>query len=342
MLASSSVQPAVASLFPCTWGSSSAPGCQPALRRRQHDGWKKYDSSAYAAQRRKKGESFAASKLKHSHGSASDDEDGILMDWIFRFIHCVRQPATRFIYIRLCAPGLGVCSAISISFRRVAKRRTQSNTNIIAAVMDQLPRNDEGRGFERLLGQLDDEHDQDFNGWVRFGRLGRRGVLSDHGAQRLGQSLLGAVHRRGFHSIYISPYYMTADADQYSELLEFLASGQYCHVGLYQDAAWPAPQPGMLAAMEHVLAAMNTNQEPALALLEIIGVSLTLPILHLALQCVGLRLTRCRMESPLLQQILPNDTADRDVSPERGTTLNLLASNDWFGILQAATNSRPT
>jgi hypothetical protein len=221
---------------------------------------------------------------------------------------------------------------------------TQQSNTIIAAVMnvlvdpnDNLPhRDDEGPEFEHLLRQIDNDQDRDFNGMVRFGR---NSILSDRGAQRLGQSLLGAAHRRRFISIIISPYYMTADADRYSALLDFLATGQYHNIRLHQEAAWPAPSPGMLAAMERIVIAMVANQ--AQAQLSITGVSLTMRLLHLALQRPHTTtLTRCRMESrsPLEQLLaLPDDTADRDDSFH---FLRLTSSNDWSGILKAATTSK--
>jgi hypothetical protein len=221
-------------------------------------------------------------------------------------------------------------------------------------------RDDVGPRFERLLRQLDNNDDRDFDGRVEFGR---RNVLSDHGAQRLGQSLLRATARnphRQFRFISISPYYMTADADQYSALLEFFATGQCGKVMLcHQGPDWPAPQPpGMLAAMERIVIAMMANQQPAP--LAIVGLSLTMPMLRLTLQCRDVTLYRCRMESPLLPQISPNDTTnycdDHSAaapaaaaaaiaainSPERGIHLHLVSSSDWVGILQAATALKKT
>jgi hypothetical protein len=195
---------------------------------------------------------------------------------------------------------------------------------------------------ERLLRQLDD-HDQYFDGLVEFGPFGR-GVLSDRGAQRLGQSLLGAAHRRIFLSIKISTFYMTADAAQYSALLDFFKTAEYEKVELFQvdppalNATPAPPPPGMLAAIERIVIAMRANRQPAAAELELTGVCLTIKTLHLALQCSDLTLGRCQMESqPQLLAELPDDTVDRDDSPEQGCCLQLNSNNDWIGILQAAT-----
>jgi hypothetical protein len=217
-------------------------------------------------------------------------------------------------------------------------------------VPNNLPeRDDESPDFERLLRQIDND-DPDFNGWVQFGQYGMGVALSDHGAQRLGQSLLGATARgRQFVAITICTYYMTADANQYIALLDFFATGQYRSVLLCQDRpsnAQPPPQ-GYAAAMEHVLTAILANQQPvALALLEFRGVSLTMKTLHLALQCPWVVLIRCRMESPLL--VLPNDSTDQNNHPtaaaaaalqnrpERGSCLHFCCHNNSFELLQAA------
>jgi hypothetical protein len=225
---------------------------------------------------------------------------------------------------------------------------------ILFVMNNNLPRrNDEGPGFERLLRWIDDD-DHRFNGHVRLGF--NNCVLSDRGAQRLGQSLLGATARGCplFHSISICPYYMTANAFQYWALLDFLATGQYRHVGLQQhNETRNAPeQPGMAAAMEHMLTAMIANQQPDY--LVISGLNLTIPVLRLVLQCRGAHLSL--YDSPLQQQLLAvvpsNDMADRDdhpaaaaaaaaalrTIPERGTNLSLATHNGiWFNMLQAAT-----
>jgi hypothetical protein len=213
--------------------------------------------------------------------------------------------------------------------------------------MNNLPpqRNDEGPVFERLLRRIDND-DRRFNGAVRLGR--NVCILSDPGAQRLGQCLLGATARGRvqFQSIDINPYYLTANAFQYSALLDFLTTGQYRHVSLDQNyQSWNAPEePGMAAAMEHILNAMIANQ--VLASLTISGLSLTIPVLHLALQCPRVTLNH----SPLQQQqllVVPRiNTSDHPAaaaaalrnSPERGSDLCLSSEeNDLFVILPAAT-----
>jgi hypothetical protein len=262
-------------------------------------------------------------------------------------------------------------------------RHFSRGSKSLRAVMNPSPRDDEGQGFERLLGQLDNDQDRDFNGDVEFGRMG---ILSDVGGQRLGQSMLQATARgRQFDRIRICPYYMTDDSGQYDALLEFFATGQYRCVELCHDPAWnnappppppdttgiatgryrwsllqwstaqpgllppppppPPSPPGMLAAMEHIFTAMLANQQPpvvAEATLHIIGLSLTMPILHRALQYPRVYLFRCRMESPLQQLlVLPdNDTVDHDNSPERGSYLRIGYENDWSGILKAASMVR--
>jgi hypothetical protein len=209
---------------------------------------------------------------------------------------------------------------------------------------NQPPRNDdEGPDFAHLLRRIDDDV-QTFHGRVPF-------VLSDRGAQRVGQSLLGATTRgRPFWFIEICPYYMTANTFQYSALLEFLTIGQYAHAELYlDDAAWPAPPPGMLAAVEHMVTAMIANQQqPMAAVLVITEMTLTMSLLNLALQRPRVVLKHCQMESSPQQQparvlLLPIDAADRDDSPpERGTTLQLTSCNDWSGILQQAATTIKT
>jgi hypothetical protein len=207
---------------------------------------------------------------------------------------------------------------------------------------NQPPRNDdEGQGFANLLRRIDEDV-QLFHGRVPF-------VLSDRGEQRVGQSLLGATARgRPFWFIEICPYYMTANAFQYSALLEFLTIGQYAHAELYLDAEWPAPPPGMLAAMEHMVTAMIANPQPAAAILVITEMTLTMSLLNLALQRPRVVLKHCQMESSPLQQqparvlLLPIDAADRDDSPEQGTTLQLTSCNDWSGILQALVKTNVT
>jgi hypothetical protein len=200
-------------------------------------------------------------------------------------------------------------------------------------------RDDERLDFERLLHRLDND-DQDFDGDVEFGRDGR-GVLSDHGAQRLGQSLLRAnAHGHQIHRITICPYHMTADADQYDALLEFFATGQYRSVELLGRNPLASTQPpGMLVAMEHIAIAMMANQQqPGPALLKITKVRLTMQTLHLVLQYPWTTLVLCQMEAPLQLLVVPHNNIDHnDRSPERGTTLHLGFGNDWSAILQAAT-----
>jgi hypothetical protein len=155
---------------------------------------------------------------------------------------------------------------------------------------------------------------------------------------------------------------MSANPFRYWALLDFLATGQYRYVGLGQDnEAWTAPaEPGMAAAMEHMLTAMIANQQPDPATLGIRGLSLTMPVLRLALQCPSMLLLQrpsvSLHHSPPPQQqplvVVPsNDTADRDDhaaaaaaaaaalrnSPERGTNLSPCSNNDGFEMLQAAT-----
>jgi hypothetical protein len=226
--------------------------------------------------------------------------------------------------------------------------------NVVNRNDNDLPeRDDERLNFERLLRRLDNggrDH-------VQFGRHDR-GVLSDRGAQRLGQSLLRATARgRQFVTIHICPYYMSAYAHRYSALLDFFATGQYYVVALFFSPAWPAPPPGMMRdAMEHIFTAMLANRQPAAAELEIHGASLTMQTLQLALQYPRLNLFQCRMEESLLLQpqvVLPNDTTNCDDhlaasaasaaatvpnSPERGICLHFGSENDWFGILKAATS----
>jgi hypothetical protein len=153
---------------------------------------------------------------------------------------------------------------------------------------------------------------------------------------------------RRFRYIETPPYYMSADdAGQYFALLDFIATaGQYRKVFLHDHrtgTSWNAQPPGMRTAMEDIVTAMIPVAE---AQLHIIGVSLTLPMLHLALQCPHVLLCRCGMASrPLPPQpaallVLPrNDaTADRDDNPERGgTTLQITTCAYWREILQAAT-----
>jgi hypothetical protein len=257
------------------------------------------------------------------------------------------------------------------SYSTVAHQQKQQQEPIAAflpaAVMNNnLPeRNDEGPDFERLLRQIDND-DHRFNGHVGLGRLNNSCcILSDRGAQRLGQCLLQATARGRvqFRTIYICPYYMTANAFGYSALLDFLETGQYRNVSLDQENnrpsrhAAPEQPPGMAAAaMEHILTAMIANQQPDPASLTISGLSLTIPVLHLALQCQDVSLTN----SPLLQQqqqlpvVVParNDITHHDDhpaaavaaaaalrnSPERGTDLCLFSDNDdWFEMLRAAT-----
>jgi hypothetical protein len=211
----------------------------------------------------------------------------------------------------------------------------QSKLSIIAAAMDLPEREDEGPDFERLLSKLDNDHDPDPIIMVHFGQ---KGVLSDRGAERLGRSLLGAKARnagRRFSIIGMCPYFMTENASRYSSLLEFFATGQYYHAGLYQDAAWNAPEPGMAAAMAHILTAMLANPEQP-ANLTISGLSLSKQSLYLANQFLEVTLVDCRMEAPLQQlqpMVVPRDTAEP--SPARGSRLRLASNNDWSGILQA-------
>jgi hypothetical protein len=198
---------------------------------------------------------------------------------------------------------------------------------------------DVGPEWEELLRWIDTD-DPDFDGSVWF-EASQTIVLSDDGAQRLGQSLLQAMARgRQFADIHICTYYMTADADQYSALLEFLASGQYGYIFFHQEAAWPAPEPGrMRAAMEHIVTAMLANQQPVPAGLEFFGVTLTMPILHLALQYPSIEFFGCRMETLLLtdhDNHLVVAAALRN-RPEQGIHLRLGNINDNLGILQAAT-----
>jgi hypothetical protein len=256
------------------------------------------------------------------------------------------------VHLHIYAANVRICHFSHSPPTGVFFFRTKRTSMAAAAI--NVPNNrpvqdDVGPNFERLRQQIDND-DPDFNGLVQL-EASRTIVLSDDGAQRLGQSLMGATARgRHFDVISICPYYMTADAGQYSALLEFFATGQYLRVFLDQDAEWPAPPPEMLAAMEHVLTAMISNQQPAaLTALHIVGMSLTMQTLHLALQCRLLVLIACRMESPLLPLILPRDITDHDnhpaaaaaaqvrSSPERGSGLHLVHGDDSFGILQEAT-----
>jgi hypothetical protein len=212
------------------------------------------------------------------------------------------------------------------------------------------PRDDEGPDFERLLRQLDND-DPDFHGVVEFGRNGQ-GYLSDRGGQRLGQSLLRATaHRRQFRFIKICTDDMTANADQYSALLEFFATGPNRNVVLVLSK-------GSTHANQHILTAMNANPQPGNLVIR--EVAMTMQTLRLALQGPRhLSLVACRMsetESPPVpppaQQVLSNDTTtNRDDYPEasaaalvvrnnpaRGSSLRLVYDNiDCIGILKAAT-----
>jgi hypothetical protein len=218
------------------------------------------------------------------------------------------------------------------------KRKTMAAAAINNRMIYRPKRNDEHPEFERLLRRLDNEHDRYFVGDVWLGPFVSF-VLSDHGAQRLGRSLLRAkANGCRISRIKICPYYMTADAGQYSALLDFFAIGQYYVVLENPNPEWPAP--GMRSAMEHLLAAMLTNRQLAAAEVEIQGASLRMQTLHLVLQCPRLTINGCRMA------VLPNDTTDENpaastaalrISPERSSTLHLSFENDWFGILQAAT-----
>jgi hypothetical protein len=218
--------------------------------------------------------------------------------------------------------------------------RCDNSNTIIAVAMNVIIQNldvrdDEGPAFEHYLRQIEN-NDPGFDGRVQFGRF-NLSRLSDRGAQRLGQSLLRATadHGRRFSNIKIVPDDMTASAFQYSALLDFFETGRYRCVDLvvYNNT----PSPGTLAAIEHILTAMNTNHQPIAAELAIFGLSLTMQILHLVLQCPRVHLGRCRMESSLRPLVLRNDTTDHDDSPERGSRLCLSSDCDWFGILQAMT-----
>jgi cell division septation protein DedD len=205
---------------------------------------------------------------------------------------------------------------------------------------DHTPRDYLGLDFFRLLRLLD--NDPDFHGSVEFGRNGR-GVLSDHAAQRLGQSLLRATHHSRFRRIKICTYYMTGDAHQYSALLEFFATGPTRNVMLVLYK-------GRTHANEQILTAMKANPQPGN--LRIVGMSrLKMQTLQLALQGPqGVAFDQCRMCRTESQQVLVNDTTNRDDhdaasaaalvvrnSPERGSYINLLNNKDSYGILKAAT-----
>jgi hypothetical protein len=214
--------------------------------------------------------------------------------------------------------------------------------NVVNPNDNRPERDDEGPDWQDLLRQIDTD-DPDFDGDVWF-EASQTIVLSDDGAQSLGQSLLGAMARdpgRQFVAIHICTYYMSANADLYSALLDFLATGQYGIVFFHQEAAWPAPEPGrMRAAMEHIVTAMLANQQPVPALLEFHDVSLTMQTLQLALQHPWVNVCGCRMETLLLtdhDNYPATAAAAVRNRPERGIRLCLDYQNGCIGILQAAT-----
>jgi hypothetical protein len=206
---------------------------------------------------------------------------------------------------------------------------------------------DVGPEWEELLRWIDTD-DPEFDGYVWF-EASQTIVLSNAGAQRLGEILLGAMARgRRFAQVHICTYYMTANARQYSALLDFLASGQYRLVRLYQGAKWTSRQE-MRAVMEHVLTAILANR-PNLAnqqypaTLELEGVRLTMKTLHLTLQHPRVDFSGCRMETLLLTDhdnqypVAAAAAAALKNRPEQGIHLSLgYNNNDYFGILQAAT-----
>jgi hypothetical protein len=126
--------------------------------------------------------------------------------------------------------------------------------------------------------------------------------------------------------------------------MEFFASGPNRHVDNdpfgQNNPSWNAQPLGMMAVLEDIVTAMLANQQPpvvAEAALHIIGLSLTMPILHRALQYPRVYLFGCQMESPL-QQL--GHTTDQHNDVHRSSFLRIGYENDWSGILQAASMVR--